>query len=506
MTASGKVGLLLTFAGGWFGFANPIAHIPPLALLLPAGITLLAWSLPSARSAFKHVWFAASATFAASLYWVSFPVYDYAFQNWALALPCPILVGMYLGLYPAMYGAALRLVKGRLHGVMLPLFAATLWWALDIIRGFLFTGFPWNTLASAVTPMPEAIQLASIIGAGGVTALLVLASATFALSKGNARPILWGVLLLVGIWAHGHYSLNKAADAFERTIGVALVQGNINQAQKWSKSYRQGTIDRYKTLTEGAVSRGQTDLVIWPETALPFYMQKIDSLSLQVRKLSKKHDTPILTGSPAYTLNHQKRKIDLHNRAYLVAPQGPINQYYDKEHLVPFGEYVPLKQIFFFVEKLVEGAGDFVPGKQQPPITTGDARLGVLICYEAIFPELAQNRVESGANVLVNISNDAWFGQSSAPAQHLSNSILRAVEQNRTILRGTNTGYSAVISPRGEILTQGDLFKAEAIRYDQAPLLSHTTFFHRHYSTIQILPFVLLGFCSLAALLSRRPL
>ena len=187
---------------------------------------------------------------------------------------------------------------------------------------------------------------------------------------------------------------------------------------------------------------------------------------------------PLLFGAPAYL-----RSLGGHvlfNRAYLLAPSGQTAAY-DKEHLVPFGEYVPLGNLLTFIGKLVEGLGDFRPGQDGKPLLQGNLALGTLICYEAIFPELAQRRVAAGANVLVNISNDAWFGDSAAPRQHLDLALLRAVEQGRTLIRGTNTGISAVIDPRGRIMAQGGLFTALALPCPETPLVSETTWYHRHY-------------------------
>jgi apolipoprotein N-acyltransferase len=174
----------------------------------------------------------------------------------------------------------------------------------------------------------------------------------------------------------------------------------------------------------------------------------------------------------------------LHNRAYLLNATGDVASWYDKEHLVPFGEYVPLGEWLPFITKLVPGQFEFRPGINSAPLVSGSMAMGLLICYEAIFPELAQGRVESGANVLVNISNDAWFGRSSAPLQHLHMAALRAVEQNRSIIRATNTGVSVVIGPDGSMQNPSALFETLILRDPAVPLLTETTFYHDHMALI----------------------
>ena len=201
--------------------------------------------------------------------------------------------------------------------------------------------------------------------------------------------------------------------------------------------------------------------MLWPETATPFYFlgdrQNTKTLIQEVQKLKK----PLLFGSPAY--RRKGEELSLYNRAYLLDGDGMVTGYYDKIHLVPFGEYVPWKKILFFVDKLVQAAGNFASGKQAVVLEVSAARVGVLICYEAIFPKLSRNLANGGANLLVNITNDAWFGRSSAPHQHLSMAVLRAVENRIPIARCANTGISAFIDTRGRILQKTGLYEDETL-------------------------------------------
>ncbi|MBU1004160.1 MAG: apolipoprotein N-acyltransferase [Proteobacteria bacterium] len=494
---------ILACAGAWFGFANPWAHVPPMALLLPIGLLLAAQKAPSPKSAFKRGWLIGAAAFAGSLYWIALPVHDFGQLPWVLAVPCPILIGLVLGLYHGLFCLGIRLVKGRLTWPMLALWAGSSWWLLELLRGVLLTGFPWLTLASAFSPWPFAIQAAAIVGSYGLSGMLTTAAILLPLGTGLlSRQRLAGTLILALLAATGFWTLSTPLPETD-TASVLLIQGNIDQSLKWDETYRNATLARYETLTRGEALRTKPDLIIWPETALPFYLQNLDSLSLSVRNLAKELGTPILTGSPAFAFLPGQQKPVLYNRAYLVEASGQLGAHYDKEHLVPFGEYIPFGQYLPFVTKLVQGVGDFVPGDNAGPLPSGALRSGVLLCYETIFPALAQNRVASGSNLLVNISNDAWFGRSSAPIQHLHLSVLRAVEQRRSIARCTNTGISAFIDPQGHIRSATQLFRAAAVTRTDVPVLSTLTFFHRHYDLMAWLPAILLVLCALPALLMR---
>jgi apolipoprotein N-acyltransferase len=273
-------------------------------------------------------------------------------------------------------------------------------------------------------------------------------------------------LLLVGlvsvVYGYGQWRLATFESYQDQSFKVALVQGNVSQDTKWDPAFQQATLEKYVRLTK-KIAKQQPDLVVWPETATPFYFladrQNTKTLIREVQKLN----TPLLFGSPAY--RRKGAELRLYNRAYLLNGDGMVTGYYDKIHLVPFGEYVPWKKVLFFVDKLVQAAGNFASGKKAVVLEVSAARVGVLICYEAIFPKLSRDLANSGANLLVNITNDAWFGRTSAPHQHLSMAVLRAVENRIPIARCANTGISAFIDVRGRILQVTGL-------YEDATLLS----------------------------------
>lgn len=248
---------------------------------------------------------------------------------------------------------------------------------------------------------------------------------------------------------------------------VGVVQGNISQDEKWDYDRQITTVVDYLKLSNRAAGHrdGPPELIVWPETALPFYPLE-HSLFDEVIAFAARHDTCLLTGAPHREWEEDDR-IHYYNSALLVSPDEAATQpagIYRKQHLVPFGEYIPMRRLLPFFAPVVETLGDFTPGSEPTLLTCNDQRLGALICFEAIFPRLARQMTSEGADLLVNITNDAWFGPSNAPSQHLSMSALRAVENRRSMARAANTGISAFVTPDGRIHQATELFTPDQRR------------------------------------------
>jgi len=241
------------------------------------------------------------------------------------------------------------------------------------------------------------------------------------------------------------------------TLRVAIAQGDIEQDHKWDPAYQQETMTRYRSLTASAAEQ-RPELVVWPETATPFFFQQPGILRDGVLEIAATNRVYLLFGSPAF---RQSRSgvIEELNRAYLVSPDGWEVASYDKMQLVPFGEYVPYARVLFFVNRIVEAVGTIVPGLTPSVFRLPTARFGVLICYEDVFPALTRRFIAGGADFLVNITNDAWYGSTSAPHQHLAQATFRAIENRVPLVRAANTGISAVIDPDGRIRWRGPLFE-----------------------------------------------
>ncbi|MFO7717278.1 MAG: apolipoprotein N-acyltransferase [Desulfohalobium sp.] len=466
----------------WLGFANPLWHLPLAGLALPFGVAAIAQFAPSPRSALKAGWISGLVFFTLSLYWVALPVHNFGGLPWVLAVPCPLLLAAYLALFPGLVAGLLAWARPRLPALGWVLLAGGLWFCAAWIRGRFLTGFPWQTLPQGLAAWPMAVQPVAWLGSYGYAGLLAAIAAAAALPKPRFVPQCAAATALLGLAAFGIWSLNQPLRP-EATADISLVQGNIDQDHKWSPDYQNATLRTYLQASRRQVETNAPQLIIWPETAVPFYLQEATSLSTRVHRFVREQDTALLTGSPGYTGDKQGG-YDLHNRAYLLRPEKD-SQVYDKVHLVPFGEYVPLGTLFPFIEKLAHGAGDFRPGSRTAPLTQDDLAIGPLICYETIFPELSTRRVRDGANLLVNISNDGWFGRSPAPRQHLHQATLRCVEQGRSMVRSTNSGISAFINPRGRILETSPLFQRLTMHTTELPLMRQRTPYSRFTAAVE---------------------
>jgi apolipoprotein N-acyltransferase len=260
---------------------------------------------------------------------------------------------------------------------------------------------------------------------------------------------------------YGHTRLQEFRDPAGPRLSTLLVQPNIPQDLKWDPAYLDATMQRLFLLST-AQAPGETDLIIWPESATPFFFQDEPAYHAQVARTLKHSNAWLLFGSPSHTQSNSRTFY--HNSAFLLRPDGSGAGRYDKMHLVPWGEYVPLQRLFPFINRLVSGIGDFSSGTGIKLLPAGDTKLAPLICYEIIFPNLARQFVKMGGHCIVNITNDAWFGQTCAPYQLLSMAVLRAVENKRFLVRAANTGISAAIAPTGEIVAQTELFTETALQ------------------------------------------
>jgi len=426
------------------------------------------------------------------VYWLVPTMKTYGHLPLYLSLVVLILLSAYL----ALYVAAFSTIVIRL-GSTPPLFFVIipcLWVALEYLRTFLFTGFPWELLGHTQYNILPLIQVSDILGVYGVSFCIALGNAALCLvflyltDKGwqantvTKRLAVGSMVafaaILVLVWLYGTWRIhtidNMSADA--PRAKVTIVQGNIDQAIKWNPAFQQASTLKYIKLSLKA-KHNKPDLIVWPETATPFYFLSNTYLSRLVLKGIQESDTDFLIGSPS--LRSGKLGAAYYNSAYLVGPKGNIYGRYDKAHLVPFGEYVPLKKWLPFIDKIVVGAGDFRPGKTGHTIPWGQYRLGIQICYEIIFPDLARAMAQNNAALLVNITNDAWYGRSSAPYQHFSMTIFRAVENRRALIRAANTGISGFIDPAGRIIAATQLFE-DALLTHTIPLLQTTTCYTRY--------------------------
>lgn len=389
--------------------------------------------------------------YATTLYWIKYVVDRYGGLPLPVALGVLLLLCAYLAVYPACF--AIIAHKWESYPRLWILGLPSVWVALEWARAHALTGFPWANLGYTQTPLPALIQVADLAGVYGVSWLVVLGNTAIMACLNRVRVGLsLGVLAvcMVSAASYGAWRLDSIREiqGSVRPWTVGVVQGNIDQSHKWDPAFQQETLRRYRELSLKAVTHGPPpDLLVWPETAAPFFYETEESLTGQLNEIFKEVGVPVLFGSPGETVMDGQARLQ--NRAYLVNGRGLILGKYAKQHLVPFGEYVPMQKLLFFVHRLVEAAGDFVPGHDPAPLYLREQAFGVLICYEDIFPYLARRTVQKGATSLVNITNDAWYGDTSAPYQHLEIARWRAIEFRRPLIRAANTGISAVFDATG---------------------------------------------------------
>jgi apolipoprotein N-acyltransferase len=469
-------GLLLTLSFprvGWW-FTAWIAFFP------------LFYSMKNAPplASFKLGFLAGLVHYVTLLYWIAGVMHRYGQLSYALSVVILMLLVLYLSLYPGLFAMAITQLRARSlpYYLTAPLF----WAALEYARSFCLSGFPWENLGHSQYNRLHLIQISDIFGVYGLSALVMTVNCvlfevwgTIVRNRAFAwKPVVGVALMIGGSLVYGTWRIEKidrTADIAPKRA-IALVQGNIDQSVKWLPSFQHETLQRYGALS-AATSETSPDLIIWPETALPFYFLHDADLSQETLELVRASNTHFLLGSPSFRKTGQG--IRYYNSAYLVDPSGKVTGKYDKVHLVPYGEYVPLKRYFPFLGKMVEAVGDFDSGNEGQVLLWEDERIGVLICFEAIFPELARSMVQNGAQMLINITNDAWFGRSSAPYQHLSMVVFRAVENHLAVARAANTGISAFVDPVGRLLDETPLFE-EAIRIRSLPVMNHKSFYVRH--------------------------
>lgn len=407
--------------------------------------------------------------FTLLLYWIVIVLGKYGGLPWFISLAALLLLALYMSLYFALFALLSRYVLLAFPAAVSLWLLPALWVGIDWFRGVFLTGLPWMDLGYALFEVPHLIQIADLVGHYGVTFLVVFLNTCLMLILTKKHSVLGYLLILVPalclVGGVGMYSKNRfeevqhamsATDASLITVGI--VQGNVDQSIKWSPAQQQGTVESYLSQTKSLFVTGRPSLVVWPETALPFYPPSNGHMQ-PLKELVAAKDFALLTGAPWYEIiDREARKVNFFNSALLLQPDGLFGGKYYKTHLVPFGEYIPLKKFLPFLAPLVEAVGDFSFGTVEQPLVWQEARAGILICFESVFPELSRQWVLAGANVLVNLTNDAWYGKSSAPHHSLAMSVLRAVETRRSLIRSANTGISAFITPAGTIARQSELF------------------------------------------------
>jgi apolipoprotein N-acyltransferase len=419
--------------------------------------------------------------FTGTLYWITGVMAVYGgLQTWVAVLINAALIA-YLALFPALFALITRWLV-MAYGRSALLAAPVVWVATELGRSSI-TSFPWELLGySQVTVLPIA-QLASLLGVYGLSMLVAAMSAALAFAAAGPRqgrvrymPAAGAVMIVLAIAVWG--SRRVAASEWTRAgepIRIGMIQGNVDQAQKWDIKRASAIFQDYVNMTRQAIREG-AQLVLWPESSTPFLFEENLPAAAVVRTLAQEARVPIVFGSDQIERGHPDRFF---NSAFLVRADGTTGGVYRKMHLVPFGEYVPFQRLLFFAAPLTEQAGTFSPGLNPELLPVNGHRLSVAICYEVVYPDLVRQFVTGGSELLTTITNDAWFGQTSAPTQHFQQAAMRAIENGRYLVRSANTGISGIVDPYGRVLAQTPIFES-AVLVGEARFLRTSTFFSRH--------------------------
>ena len=448
--------------------------------------------------------------FVGTVYWTSTVVATFGKLPTPVAVFAMLLLAGYLALYPAVAAlvTSILVVRAGAAGLFI---APAAWVATEFLRGYLFGGFPWVPLGnSQVTVLPVA-QLASVSGVYGLSLLVAFVSATIAyamVSHGRSRvaSVTAMALVLAAIAGWGTWRIADGAHTREGTpIRVGLVQGNIEQTLKWRADQARMIFTTYIAMTRDVVRRG-AQYVIWPESSTPFSFEADPVGQLALRDLAREVQVPILFGSdqavpnlsagPAVEETH-------YNAAFQLAPDGTTSAVYRKIHLVPFGEFVPMADWLTIFPPLVQSLAGFAPftaGDSMVMLPVGRHLSSTAICYEVVYPSLVRDAVIGGSELLTTITNDAWYGHSSAPFQHFEMAAMRAIEHGRYMARAANTGISGVVDPYGRVVARSAIF-------EQVGLVEEVRFLTRRtiYTAIgDVVAYAAIAIVVLSLILVRR--
>jgi apolipoprotein N-acyltransferase len=426
--------------------------------------------------------------YAGSTFWVFHVLHTYGAMHWMVSAIMFVLFCLYLALYHGLFGALVaRAASGATGSKKAILLAPFLWVAVELARTRV-TGFPWDLLGTAQVNNIPLTQVARLSGVYGISFGIMLVNTAFAaaflLPAHKRRTMFLASVLAAGILQAGSL-VNPPPLPTDHS--ARLVQQNFPIEMKWNVGLLTQSLKDLHTLSTSPAAK--PDLIVWPESPAPFFLSE-QRFRLEVTAIAVESHSYVIAGAlgttppgketePAALQENAKRQD--YNSAALITPEGKWAARYDKVHLVPFGEYIPAQSILVFLKGIAREVGEygFVSGTQRTVFDAGGQRVGTFICYESIFPDEIREFAANGAQVLVNISNDTWFGDYGMPAQHLNMVRMRAIENQRWVLRSTNNGFTAAIDPYGRV-TQSLPRKERAALDVTYALVSDTTFYTRH--------------------------
>jgi apolipoprotein N-acyltransferase len=463
----------------WIAFAPLIVALlraRPAGVLEMDGSTNLQAAKPG--QAFLLAYISGILWYGGTCYWIYNTMHEHGGLSAPFALLALFLFCLYLGFYHGLFGLLLSLAIGPGRDNRGALVAAPfLWVAVELARERV-TGFPWNLLGTAQVDNISLSRITTWTGVYGVSFEIMLVNvavaAAFLVPRKKRATLLMASLAAAAVLQAGRL---VDAPAIPADHAALLVQENIPVDENWTRETFERTL---RELTDLSVKKGNVGLIVWPESPAPFFTN--DPLFREpVSQMARDTHSWVVTGAigSAPAMQSGTSPSQLFNSAALISPSGDWTARYDKAHLVPFGEYLPFPKLFAFAGGLTKEVGEFTSGGSRAPLDAGGTRLGVFICYESVFPSEVRQFANQGAQVFVNLSNDGWYGDSGAYAQHLNQTRMRAIENDRWILSATDTGVTASIDPYGRTVARLPRKERGALVAPYA-LTSVTTFYTRH--------------------------
>jgi apolipoprotein N-acyltransferase len=477
----------------WIAFAPLIVALlraRPAGVLQIDGSSNLQAATPG--QAFLLAYVSGILWYAGTCYWIYDTMHQYGGLSAPLAVLALFLFCLYLGLYHGLFGLLLSLSVGPGRDNRIALATAPLLWVAVELARTLVTGFPWNLLGTTQVDNISLSRITTWTGVYGISFEIMLVNvavaAAFLVPQKKRNPLLIASLTAAAVLQAGSL---VDAPALSTNRSALLVQENLPVDANWTRDTFESTLRELTDLSVKAagesssvsahqLTQGKVDLIVWPESPAPFFTSDPlfrDPVSQMARETHSWVVTGAIGNSPAS--QNGKSASEVFNSAALISPTGEWTTHYDKVHLVPFGEYLPFPRLFAFAGGLTKEVGEFKAGTSRAPLRAGSTPLGVFICYESVFPGEVRQFADQGAQVLVNLSNDGWYGDSGAYAQHLNQTRMRAIENDRWLLSATNTGVTASIDPYGRIVERLVRKERSALVAPYA-LTSVTTFYTRH--------------------------
>jgi len=431
-----------------------------------------------------------------NLYWIYLVIQHYSSLPVLLCVGILILLCLVLALFWGVFGFVSGFLRNRLGLAVALLLSPFLWTSLEWARNQI-TQFPWCLLGYSQYTHLRLAQLASFAGIYGLSGLIVAFNASIIMSIVLRKYYYTTVCVAIaaGVSLYGHFRIQQHIEG--PVVRAGLIQGNIPQDVKLDFSFADEVHQKHLRMTRELILKDKPDVIFWSEAATLFPIRQGGLWTSQLQHLVRTSRIPLILGSDTV------QKGEVFNSAYLVTETGDITAQYDKVYLVPFGEFVPLKNIFSFAGKLIPEISDFSPGTYYEPFVVHGEKVSVNICFEVVFPQLSREFCRRGAGLLSTITNDAWFGHTSAPHQHFAMSVMRAIENRRYLVRAANTGISGFVDPYGRILQRTELFVPAAIT-GEVRWNHETTFYTRYGDWFVYLSLFLCGKAIVIALFIGR--